>query len=118
MAIRTREEIMSSINTRFEGDTSDETLTFIEDIADTLNSYENSINTDWEKKYNDLNAEYQNLDNSWRQRYRERFFDSSPDNTTTTAETIVEDNKEDLISESKDKSFDELFTERSESSGY
>lgn len=118
MAVRTREEIMNSVNARFADDTSDETLTFIEDTADTLNNYETSINTDWEKKYNDLNTDYQNLDSSWRQRYRERFFDGAPRNTTTTAEEVVEDNKEDLISESEDKSFEDLFTERSNSSGY
>lgn len=118
MSVRTREEIMEAVRQRFNDDTSDDTLTFIEDISDTLNNYENSINTEWETKYNELNARYQNLDNSWRQRYRERFFDNAPSNGETIPTNVINENKDDLINESEDKTFNDLFNERSESSGY
>lgn len=118
MAIRTREEIMEAVRQRFNDDTSNDTLTFIEDISDTLNNYESSINTDWEAKYNELKAQYQIIDSNWRQRYRERFFNNTPSNGETTPPNVIKDNKNDLINESEDKTFNELFNERSESSGY
>lgn len=71
MAIRSREELLSSINERFSGDTSNEVLALIEDVTDTLSDYDRRIgdSTDWEAKYNEL-------DNQWRERYKARFFDS------------------------------------------
>lgn len=83
MAIRTIEEIMESIKNRIGEDTSDETLSFVEDVQDTLNNYSSlaSDTTNWKQKYEDNDKE-------WRQKYRERFFnpeankgvDNEPDN--------------------------------------
>lgn len=71
MAIRSREELLTSINARFAEDTSDEVLALIEDVTDTLSDYDRRIgdSTDWESKYNQLDSE-------WRERYKARFFDS------------------------------------------
>lgn len=71
MAIRSREELLTSINARFADDTSDEVLALIEDVTDTLSDYDRRIgdSTDWESKYNQLDSE-------WRERYKARFFDS------------------------------------------
>ena len=73
MAIKTREEIMNTINERFGGETDDATLGFIEDIADTFSDLESRANgdgTDWKKKYEEN-------DSAWRQKYRDRFFGKS-----------------------------------------
>lgn len=74
MAIRTIDEIMESIRTRIGEDTSDETLSFVEDVQDTLNNYSSlaSDTTNWKKKYEDNDKE-------WRQKYRERFFNPKAD---------------------------------------
>ena len=75
MAIRTREEIMSSVRERFGEDTSDETLVLIEDISDTMTDLEtkaNNDNTNWKQKYEENDAQ-------WRQKYRDRFFSADSD---------------------------------------
>lgn len=73
MAVRTTEEIMASIKSRFGEDTSDDTIALVEDISDTLNSLTNANNgEDWKKKYEDN-------DSAWRKKYRDRFFSGSDD---------------------------------------
>lgn len=67
MAIRTMEELLNAVRERVGDDTSDEALSFIEDVQDTINNYENNKNndgTDWKKKYEDNDKE-------WRTKYRE-----------------------------------------------
>ena len=69
MAIRTPEEILNTVRERFGDDTSDDTLSFVEDISDTLNSLSsaNANSTNWEQKYREN-------DEAWRKKYRDRFF--------------------------------------------
>ena len=95
MAIRKREELLSAIRERFTDDTSDETLGLLEDITDTLDDYENRANdsTDWKTKYEENDA-------NWRQKYRDRFFNSSNNDDD------LEDNKG---SENTVRTFEDLF---------
>ena len=69
MAIKTKQEILEKIKQKMGDDTSDETIALIEDVTDTIDDYERRAadNTDWKKKYNDLDAD-------WRKKYTERFF--------------------------------------------
>lgn len=71
MAVRTNDEIMQSLRAVIGDDNSDESLTLIEDITDTLSDYQNRTkdSTDWERRYNENDAQ-------WRQRYKERFYSS------------------------------------------
>jgi hypothetical protein len=73
MAIKAKDDLLNSLNEMFKDNTSDETLSLIEDITDTFNDYETKTKdaTNWEQKYNDN-------DKAWRQRYKERFFNSPP----------------------------------------
>lgn len=75
MAVRTREEILESVRTRFGEDTSDDTLALVEDITDTITDLENKAKdtTNWEQKYRDN-------DEAWRKKYRDRFFSDGSDN--------------------------------------
>ena len=70
MAILTKEQLMESIKNRVGEDTSDEALTFIENVNDTIESMTNDKNTDWKAKYEENDA-------AWRQKYKDRFFNSS-----------------------------------------
>lgn len=110
MAVRTRDEIMEAIRARLGDDTSDEALSIIEDINDTFGDYETRTGDDWKSKYDELDA-------SWRKRYRDRFF-QSPGDKETDRDKVVDNNAEDLEGESKEKSFEELFTEKEDNSGY
>ena len=74
MAVKTREEILESERARVGEQTDDATISFIEDISDTLNELETKAKgdgTDWKAKYEENDAE-------WRKKYTERFYSSDP----------------------------------------
>lgn len=74
MAIRTQEEMLAALNQHLGDDHSDEALSLIEDLTDTLNSLNgNAGSVNWEQRYRDNDAE-------WRRRYRDRFFGKGDDN--------------------------------------
>lgn len=110
MAVRTRDEIMNAIKARLGDDTSDDALSIIEDVNDTFSDYETRSGEDWKSKYDELDA-------NWRKRYRDRFF-QTPGDKDTNKDDVVDDNAEDLQDEGKEKSFDDLFDEKEDNSGY
>jgi len=74
MSVKTREELLESIRARVGEQTDDETISFLEDVTDTLTDLETRANGDgenWEQRYKDNDAE-------WRKKYTERFFSSAP----------------------------------------
>lgn len=95
MAILTREQLMESIRNRVGEDTSDEALAFIENVNDTIESMTADKNTDWKAKYEENDA-------AWRQKYKDRFFNSSS-----------EDKDDDFEEEEKKKpmTYEALFKE-------
>ena len=101
MAVRTKDELLEIIRGRIGDDTSDETISFIEDITDTLSSYEEkaakSDEEDWKTKFEEN-------DKMWREKYRERFFSKE-------VEKEDEDFSEDEV---KSLSYDDLFEEKEE----
>ena len=96
MAVLTRDEFFDRVQAVAGTDTSDDTLTFIEDMTDTYNSLEERANADgddWERRYHEL-------DESWKEKYKKRFF-------TGGSSRIVEEVKEE--DERKDVDYDDLF---------
>lgn len=93
MAVRTAEELLAAIKERIGDDTSDEAITLIEDISDTINNKTSDDKEDWKKKYEEN-------DSAWRQKYRERFFNPS-----------TEGEKDEEEIEEKSLTYDELFKE-------
>lgn len=68
--ILTSEKLMERLREKIGEGTDDETLSFWEDINDTLTDYETRANgdgRDWKKAYEEN-------DRIWRERYRDRFF--------------------------------------------
>jgi hypothetical protein len=91
MSVRTREEILETIRTRIGDQTDDETISFLEDVTDTLTDLETRANgggENWEQRYKDNDEE-------WRRKYKERFFSSEP--------------SEQGEEEEKPKTFEDLF---------
>lgn len=84
MAIRTKEEILERIKAKLGDDNSDETISIIEDISDTMDDYNAKVkdSTDWKAKAEQIDAE-------WREKYKERFFSGSVDD-----KSIVEPEEE------------------------
>lgn len=101
MSVRTKDELLEIIKGRIGDDSSDETISFLEDITDTLSDYEekatNSDTEDWKTKYEEN-------DKMWREKYRERFFSKE-------VEKEDEDFSEDEV---KSLSYDDLFEEKEE----
>lgn len=77
MAVRTQEELMTLIRARIGDDTSDEALGLLEDISDTFGDLSKKATPDGE----DWKQKYQDLDKEWRDKYKARFFESSPEPT-------------------------------------
>lgn len=75
MAVKTREEILESFKTRLGENPDDESISFLEDVTDTLDDFEKRANgdgTDWKSKYEENDA-------NWRKKYTERFFSDEPE---------------------------------------
>lgn len=98
MAIKSREDLLKSLNALIGDNATDENLAILEDVTDTLKDYEEKTadQTDWKTKYEQNDAD-------WRKKYKERFL---------SGETIKEEQEEDVIKDSKTLTFDSLFKER------
>lgn len=100
MAVKTKDELMVAIRARIGEDKSDEAISLVEDISDTFDDFQSkgtSDGTDWKAKYEENDA-------TWRQKYRDRFFNNSD---------TKDDEMEDDGGEIKALTYDELFKEES-----
>ena len=102
MAVLKREDFFSRLESQIHNDTSDEAISFLEDMQDTYNDLERRANgdgVDWEKKYHEL-------DDSWKARYRHRFFSGSGYNPRTP-----EPDSDEPEENFEDAQIDDLFKE-------
>lgn len=104
MSVLNREEFFARLDARLASDTSDEGIAFLEDMTDTYNDLERRATgdgVDWESRYKEL-------DDSWKKRYRHRFF-SSGGEMCATDEVVESDGYS-----PEDVSVDDLFTKKEE----
>lgn len=101
MAVRNREEIMNLVKEVIGESTEESTISFLEDITDTLDDYENRLSdsTDWKEKYEENDKE-------WKKKYTERFFGSNE-----TEKELKDELKDQEENEKEIKSFEDLFKE-------
>lgn len=99
MAIKSKEEILNSITALVGENNDDNVLTIMEDVSDTFADFESKTKdaTDWKQKY-------EQNDNEWRQRYKERFMEG------TTDEPEIETSIETKESKPTPMTFEDLFT--------
>nr|DAW20214.1 MAG TPA: hypothetical protein [Caudoviricetes sp.] len=104
MAVLSHDDFMKAVRGLAGDNADDNTLTMIENFTDTFNDLETRANdtTDWKSKY-------EQNDNEWREKYKARFFKGDAGTTPTD---VMRDQKEDIIDDDKDISFDDLFKER------
>lgn len=104
MAVLTREDYLERLNTLVGEDNSDEALQIIEDFTDTFDNLgtqnDNNDNENWKQKYEELDA-------TWRKKYRDRFM-----NSQTTEDDVIEEQEDNVESDGEIKEYDELFEER------
>lgn len=98
MAIRSKEEILEQIKKHVGDDTSDEAISLVEDVNDTINAMQADENNNWKQKYEENDA-------TWRQKYRDRFFGSDKDGK------LIADEDGDEDEDDKPLTFDNLFKE-------
>lgn len=88
MSILNRDDYFSRVNEIVGSNTDEKSIKFVEDMTDTFNDLENKANSDgadWERKYHEL-------DESWKKKYKQRFFtgksslvdDTTKEDTTKT----------------------------------
>ena len=73
MSILNRDDYFSRVNEIVGSNTDEASIRFVEDMTDTFNDLENRANSDgsdWERKYHEL-------DESWKKKYKQRFFSGS-----------------------------------------
>ena len=102
MAVKTIEEILESVRARVGEQTDDETISFLEDVSDTLTDLETKANGDGEN----WKTRYEENDKEWRRRYTERFFSADPDSALPDSKSDPNPNPE----PEKPKRFEDLFT--------
>lgn len=110
MAVLSKEDFLKAVQTRIGEDTSDEAMKFIEDMTDTFDSLTKAgagDGEDWEAKYNEL-------DKSWREKYKARFFEgaNTQSSNETTSDGVKKEQQEDVKEDGEEVSFDDLFEER------
>ena len=78
MAKLNREQFLEAIKARIGDDTSDAAMQFVENMTDTFDGFSGSDSqqriSELEQQLNEANNAKDELDKSWRQRYRDRFF--------------------------------------------
>lgn len=105
MAIKTKDEIIKMVADRIGDDNSDEAIAFLEDVSDTFDDLEARVSEradgeDWEARYRENDA-------AWRQRYKERFFNSVESEDPQPKKASEEE-------EVKNYTYEELFKEKKE----
>jgi hypothetical protein len=96
MAVLSKEDYFSRLQSVVGTDNSDSAIALIEDMTDTYNDLESRAKgdgVDWEKKYKEL-------DESWKARYKHRFFSGDVSNVPGDPEPTPEP---------KDVTIDDLF---------
>ena len=90
--VKSKEELLEKFNQIVNDSTDDSVIEFMDDLSDTIDSNENE---NWKQKYN-------NLDEQWRKKYKERFMSKNDDDD-------IDD--EDETDRPKKYSFNDLFKE-------
>lgn len=82
MAIKTKDELIQSLNAVLGDNASDEALALMEDVSDTLDDKAAKDGVDWEQKYRENDA-------AWRTRYRDRFMNNADNNDLPNDDPII-----------------------------
>lgn len=101
MAVLSRDDFINRVHAYIGEDSSDDGISFLEDMTDTIEDYERRTadSDDWERRYREL-------DETWKRRYKHRFLTghSQIDETDETEEIAPEEVEiEDLFEESEEK---------------
>ncbi len=83
MSVLNREDFMKKVAEIIGDNTDEKNIALLEDLTDTYDELTHKANEgagEWEKKYNDVNTKYGDL----QKRYKERFFNGTPSSSKET----------------------------------
>lgn len=113
MAVLSRDDFFNAIQSRVKDDTSEESITFVENMTDTYNSLVNAANGDgenWKKKYEEN-------DKMWKERYKHRFFTGKPDYVPENSSDSDADKEAQQLERAENISIDNLFSNPNDKTG-
>lgn len=97
--VKSKDEILASLQTRIGDDTSDEAIALIEDISDSFDDLTARVN-----EAGDWKARYEENDKHWRDVYKERFF------TPSEGDPLMEEIDKEQPDTPKVLKYEDLFT--------
>lgn len=101
--VKSKSELIEQVKAVLGENDSDEALSLLEDVSDTLTDFETKTDgEDWKKKYEEN-------DKAWRTKYKERFSAPVGKSVDTENDDLVDDTGE-TIEEEKPLTFENLFT--------
>lgn len=87
MAIVSKEDLIKRLSEKFGNDNSDEVIQLTEDLSDTLNDFDSRI-----KDTEDWKTKFEENDNMWRKKYKDRFLESTDGNDNESHEQDDDEN--------------------------
>lgn len=104
-----REEFMSAISAIVGERTDDEAISFVENMTDTYDGFDNS---EKDKTIEELKKSLVHTEQAWRKKYRDRFY-SGTDEEENPSNQPLEEDKDEMI-EAEEITIDDLFDEERE----
>lgn len=101
MARLSKEEMLNKVKTFIGDNNSDEALSLVEDINDTIIENDETEIEILRAENERLKTEKTELDNNWREKYKSRFFDGTP----------INEKDDDIDEPPKKLTFEDLFKE-------
>lgn len=98
--VKTKDEILAEIKTYIGDRTDDETVSLVENVTDTLSDMEKNGNAE---------ARVKEVEDIWRAKYMERFFDGDKEEKITE---VKEDEETEEKNRSEEITIDDLYTEK------
>lgn len=98
--VKTKEEMLAEIKSYIGDRTDDETVSLVENITDTLSDMEKNGNAE---------ARVKEVEDMWRAKYMERFFDGDKEKKNSEVE---EDEETDEKDKSEEITIDDLYMEK------
>lgn len=108
MAVKSKDELLSSLKSIIGDTPSDEALTLLEDMSDTLDNSTGGSSDEDKKKIEELEKQVKDTDEMWRKRYADRFLNPSDDNGGSDDDNSDDENGDD--DDESPKTFEELFS--------
>lgn len=108
MSVKSKEELIEQIKKAVGDNTSDDIITLLEDVSDTLDNTKGGSTKELEDKIAELENKVKETDDNWRKKYTDRFYNPDPAliKQEVHDDALDDDTKEDYQTP---QSFDELF---------